>query len=563
MASLPLWQVPVGWPNGTWIAIALLPSLLLGLLSISLPMQGAGRADYYINLAREDYYAGTFEEPGRWFGQGAQWLALRDPVERETFHYLLAGFMPDGRQKLVQNAGAKDRQTGWDLTFSAPKSVSVYWATIPEPTRQVVEDAQRHAVEKALRYLEQTAGITRRGKGGAIKEKAALTFALFQHGSSRALDPQLHTHAVLINLGLRRDGTAGTLQSLNFFRAKMAVGALYQNELAAQLRGRLGLTIEPAESGFRIVGVPEELCRTFSQRRQAIEALLQKQDEHGAVAAKQAALRTRPRKQPVRRAELFAAWQQVAAEHGWTAAEALRLTQSAGERVHSPNPSRDDAQEEAHPQHVLGPSATAARSEPNREQAEERTKVEERAQAQEQAKAEQHTQAEDERKAQQQAQAEDHTRTKERSKKSEREKTKERARSEHRGQKGDQTGADHADEARQAQRGKPFRSKTPFVRVEWRRLFPRAPFWSPARHWKAPVIVIGRRGRRIPPARWGKTLWRKDLGLGELRVQQRRLFPQAPGWSPARQWTLPAFRIVPKPPPIPQAHQAQQTQRSH
>ncbi len=282
-------------------------------------MKGAGSGNYYLNLAREDYYDNQTEEPGQWFGTGAQWMNLQGTVKRDAFHNLLEGYSPDGKWFHVQNAGSPKRQSGWDLTFSAPKSVSVLWALSPDDLRKEIESAHQHAVKRALTYLEETAGITRRGRGGAIKESAALVYATFQHGTSRAHDPQLHTHAILLNLGLREDGTSGSLQSLNIFREKMSAGAVYQTELACVLRRKMNLQIDPDPVSFHVRGVPKELCHEFSKRRRAIERKLKAQGKQGAIAAKTAALETRQKKESIPRAELFSRWEQVGKTYGWNA----------------------------------------------------------------------------------------------------------------------------------------------------------------------------------------------------------------------------------------------------
>jgi len=225
------------------------------MLSISLPMHGVGHADYYLELAQQDYYTAQGNDPGAWFGRGADQLGLHGELRSQSFEHLLWGRSPDGKRPLVQNAGNPSRQTAWDLTFSAPKSVSVLWALAPEDVRAQIEAAHRQAVGAALGFLEETTGLTRRGKAGARLERADLVFALFSHYSSRALDPQIHTHCLLINLAVRRDGTTGALWSKEFFRAKKAAGAVFQVELASALRERLGLAIELANIGFQLSGV--------------------------------------------------------------------------------------------------------------------------------------------------------------------------------------------------------------------------------------------------------------------------------------------------------------------
>lgn len=117
----------------------------------------SGKGFYYTNLAREDYYLEGGEPPGRWVGDTAQKLGLAGPVRKEHLASILQGFGPDG-EKLVQNAGKETRQAGLDLTFSAPKSVSVLWALGGEDIRAKLEHAHSRAVEKALQYVDEEAG---------------------------------------------------------------------------------------------------------------------------------------------------------------------------------------------------------------------------------------------------------------------------------------------------------------------------------------------------------------------------------------------------------------------
>lgn len=129
-------------------------------------MKGVAHAKYYLEISRQDYYTAAGNEPGMWFGAGAAKLGLDGRVDPRQYENVLYGLAPDGSWPLVQNAGNPRRQTGWDLTFSAPKSVGVLWAVAPDAMRQEIEAAHRYAVETSLSYLEDVAGITRRGKGG-------------------------------------------------------------------------------------------------------------------------------------------------------------------------------------------------------------------------------------------------------------------------------------------------------------------------------------------------------------------------------------------------------------
>src|SRR5690242_2682129 len=108
--------------------------------------------DYFLNLAG-DYYQSGLEPAGRWMGQGAAAAGLTGIVDKESFRQLVRGYAPDGR-KLVQNAGSEKRQTGWDLTFSVDKTVSVLWSQASPLMRREIEAAHHEAIQAALRFLE-------------------------------------------------------------------------------------------------------------------------------------------------------------------------------------------------------------------------------------------------------------------------------------------------------------------------------------------------------------------------------------------------------------------------
>ncbi len=286
-------------------------------------------AAYYVELAHEHYYLQGGEPPGQWHGGGAKALGLSGQVAGETFHRLFQGFSPDGTRPLVQNAGKNDgyhrRVPGWDLTFSPPKSVSVCWALAPEPMRKEIERVHDEAVRKTLAIVEQHAGITRSGSGGWKRETAALCFALFQHGTSRAQDPQLHTHAVCFNLGLRSNDGWGALKTDQLFELKTAFGTLYRCQLAHLLQKELSYPVEKNGAFFEIKGVDRDIIEFFSTRRAEIIDYCRTHGGYDAMLAEQAALVTRPEKSHVAREVLFAAWTNAAAELGWSSGKVVGL----------------------------------------------------------------------------------------------------------------------------------------------------------------------------------------------------------------------------------------------
>ena len=167
-------------------------------------------------------------------GGGCRVFSLFGKVEAKEFKRFFRGFHPvadDGDPKdgppspqmLVQNAGKKNRQDGWDLTFSLPKSISVIWSQADRTLRQQVEQLCEEALEETLMWTEDKFGFSRTGSKGSGKlERAKLSFAVFQHGTSRAGDPQLHWHCLLMNVGYCEDGKSRSISSKPIYKEQNA-----------------------------------------------------------------------------------------------------------------------------------------------------------------------------------------------------------------------------------------------------------------------------------------------------------------------------------------------------
>jgi len=244
--------------------------------------------------SHEDYYA--VEGKGQWRGIGADKFGLSGEVAAKDFATLSYGFDPRTGAKLVQNAGGKDRVAGFDLTFSAPKSVSVSWAIADDKTASIIEAAHDHAVAKGLDFIQEKAAFSRIGHGGEMQVKADLAVAVFRHGTSRELDPQIHSHAFVLNAVHREDGTTGTLDARHFYEWQKAGGAIYRAELASELKNA-GYAIERDGDSFRLANVTRAQETEFSTRRQQIEAALKANGQSGAKASEIAALSTRKPKE--------------------------------------------------------------------------------------------------------------------------------------------------------------------------------------------------------------------------------------------------------------------------
>jgi conjugative relaxase-like TrwC/TraI family protein len=271
------------------------------------------------NRGAEDYYTEAGRTSGRWIGSGATELGLAGKVNEQAFDHLAAGFHPETDDALVQRAGDGHRP-GWDLTFSAPKSVSIVWGIAEREQREAIERAHTQAVERTLSFAEQQQlFVTRRGHDGIERETARPIIATYLHGTSREADPQLHTHAFVLNVAARGDGSYGTLETKPLYEWKMALGAAYRAELAHELRD-LGYETAPDSKGsFRISQVPRDLERHFSKRRAQIEAVMNERGTTSAKAAEVAALNTRKAKESATATTLRATWRGESLAFGITA----------------------------------------------------------------------------------------------------------------------------------------------------------------------------------------------------------------------------------------------------
>ena len=245
----------------------------------------AASAEYYLGSQRSfrhpnEYYTAGEEPDGVWFNPNGL-FGLEDGGKADSghFHHLYHGFAPDGSGRLTRNAGSGKRSPGLDMTFSADKSVSALWAIADPELRSEIEQAHNDAARVALEetVFRHCAWTRIRDRGGQIQVLPAdLMAAMFQHGTSRDNDPQLHTHCVIFNAArAHEDGKWRALHQHPVYGWVKAAGAVYRNTLAWNLQQSLGLPLEQygRDREFtRIAGVPEDLAAHWSKRRAAIES---------------------------------------------------------------------------------------------------------------------------------------------------------------------------------------------------------------------------------------------------------------------------------------------------
>lgn len=262
----------------------------------------AAASGYY--LRQSDYYLGSGEPDGIWYAPSGDFgVADKITVESCLFERLFLG-RDDAGNSLISSAGRRiDRVPAFDVTLSAPRSVSLVWAFADDAMRARIEAAQAKATRATLDLLEREAAFARRGRNGAVIERVGLTAACFQHGESRPAehadgytfaDPNLHTHCVVFNMATRADGSIGALHSKILRDWKMAAGATYHAALAAELQA-IGFKLDRIghNGTFELARINDETIRYFSARRQEIEAELNAAGTTSADAAALAAAVTR------------------------------------------------------------------------------------------------------------------------------------------------------------------------------------------------------------------------------------------------------------------------------
>jgi len=239
-----------------------------------------GDAESYFDehLSQNDYYAAGEIRPGQWIGAGAERLGLKNTVTREQFHALCENENPETGERLTQRQLKEgQRRVFYDFTCSAPKSVSVLAVTLAD---ERLVTAHEEATRIAFRELESFAA-TRVRKQGNQKDRITgnLVAAAFTHTSSRALDPQLHTHFTVFNATFDdRERSWKALQAGGMYDAIRYGTAVYRNELAKRVQ-QIGYWIQPSKHGFQIEGVSDEVLKRFSKRAQQRDAVVQELEQ--------------------------------------------------------------------------------------------------------------------------------------------------------------------------------------------------------------------------------------------------------------------------------------------
>ncbi|MFT6338810.1 MAG: conjugative relaxase-like TrwC/TraI family protein, partial [Halioglobus sp.] len=276
---------------------------------------GAGQASSYYDKA--DYYTKGQEKAdisSKFSGEMAKDLKLEGAIDKKEFTKLLNGITPDGQQLGTTRGGKNEHTPGWDLTFSAPKSLSIL--ALVGNDKALIK-AHQASVDSTLKYLEKNilkGRIHASGQTIPVDLKKAL-FAQFTHTTSRKLDPQLHTHSVLLNMGVDKFGNTRSIDSRAIYDNSMLLGQIYRNELARHAK-ELGYNVVwDAKKGlFEIGGVDEKLLKNFSKRSEEIRQIASEKGVDSAKDLEKITLATRENKKNISGDEVTNSWDKQVTE---------------------------------------------------------------------------------------------------------------------------------------------------------------------------------------------------------------------------------------------------------
>lgn len=292
------------------------------MINVTALSSASGSAKY---LTQDNYYLKEEGVSARFFGKGAIKLGLDETkITTEIIESLLEGLLPN--KEHVGNPN--NHRAGWDVTFSAPKSISIIALVIGDDRISVAHD---EAVKTALNHYEKHL-TTRQRENGEVKKHItkSLVSATFQHQTSRELDPQLHTHSIIFNITQGKNGDWRSVSSESLYRMQRELDFIYKSELEAKINA-FGYNTEKTDEGFEIASIPQHIRDAFSARSKQIESELAKynlsRDDSTVEQRQIATLNTRKAKPTEQNLTLLKqAWQEKAKELNWQPEQVLNFS---------------------------------------------------------------------------------------------------------------------------------------------------------------------------------------------------------------------------------------------
>ncbi|WP_165827717.1 MobF family relaxase [Mycolicibacterium sp. GF69] len=263
VAKLSLWSV--NYYNDT--------ARTVGAAARDAQAAGGGLAEYYAERdTRTPVWAcaGDAHAVANLVGLSDGERAGGDADPEVVARWLDEGVAPSGE---CGRAHGKGGVHGFDLTFCAPKSVSLVRVFGDDVLDKAVSAAHQTAIAEALEYLAQHAGYTRvhnpvTGEKD-LQKLPGLVAAAYQHETSRAGDPHLHTHVLVPNRQARADGRLVSIDGTSLFHEARAAGIVYQATLRHELHRLAGIEwgpVDPSTGMAEIAGIDPKNLAAWSQR---------------------------------------------------------------------------------------------------------------------------------------------------------------------------------------------------------------------------------------------------------------------------------------------------------
>jgi conjugative relaxase-like TrwC/TraI family protein len=282
-------------------------------------------AKYFHFLGSEhamEYFSEKGKIDGFWQGKLAEKEGLIGKEVTQQDVERIAGMVKNGER------------LGLNITYSAPKSVSIAYAILGDNR---IKEVHENAVRAANEWIEKNLVMTRQGKGGKERIQASgIAVANYTHETSRSHDPQLHTHAVILNSVERStDGQIRALEPQKIYEYQKAIDQIYKNELASRLQ-ELGYSIEMKDKNgnFEIKGIDQKIIDMFSERRspinETVERLQNEINTNNEYKLRDiAAIESRDKKEFLSQEQLNQKWNEKLSDLGVTKEDIKQSIESA------------------------------------------------------------------------------------------------------------------------------------------------------------------------------------------------------------------------------------------
>ena len=277
-------------------------------------------------MNRKDYLTEGDRVEMTWAGKGAERLQLEGVVEQEQFIRLCKGKHPVSNEKLMVRDNGANRRVCYFGQVSAPKDVSIACLVGGD---QRIGDWWKESVKETLREIEGVTATRVHECNKVTDRPSEMVAAVVTHDTSRALDPQLHTHVCIMNVTYDPvEKRWKAVEPHGYYKYQSYLREVSYNKLAEKMKEG-GYQLEKARSGgFTIKGFPSDLRENFSKRREEIERVADVLKTRDQDKLQSIATNTRAKKVHLDPAELSRRWKNEAAPHLAGIEKVIRSTET-------------------------------------------------------------------------------------------------------------------------------------------------------------------------------------------------------------------------------------------